>query len=129
MHVLFTKKHKSRIAREPALQCYVFWCSCISALSAASLMPSADGIDRSELEILFERSIIHAQLNDLSSERIKFRNEELLKFFLRGLPADSIVITGKIVQSSGSAAGILIEMIPAYNTAPPIPFSVPLAYL
>ena len=51
-------------------------------------MSALDRIDWSQLEILFKRSIIHAQFNDLSAQRIEFRNEEFLQFFLEEVSQD-----------------------------------------
>ena len=47
--------------------------------------------------------------------RVQIR--KFLKLILRGLPADSIVITHKKIQSSGNTPGILIKRISAYDAA------------
>ena len=47
--------------------------------------------------------------------RVQIR--KFLKLILRGLPADSIVITHEKIQSSGNTPGILIKTISAYDAA------------
>ena len=56
---------------------------------------SCDLSDRSDLQILLERSVVHAKLDDLASQWIEFRYHELLQLFLEEVCEDlsALIVT------------------------------------